>query len=67
MIVTTTTHATSPIPDADTSAMLECLREAVAEALDRKQRLGQYWVQWTADGPRLIGADAPTSEAAGAE
>ena len=49
----------SASPDQETVAMLECLRAAVAEALDRKRRLGHYWVEWTADGPALVGADAP--------
>jgi hypothetical protein len=45
----------------DTLAMLECLRAAVAEALDRKRKLGQYFVHWDANGPKLEGQDAPTS------
>lgn len=47
------------IPDADTLAMLACLRSAVTEALERKRRLGQYFVQWSPEGPRLTGPDAP--------
>lgn len=62
MTITTSTPA-SPTPDPDTAAMLDCLRAAVAEALDRKQPLGQYWVQWSAEGPRLTGADAPALKA----
>ena len=30
----------------DVQVALDCLREAVAEALDRKRRLGQYAVIW---------------------
>ena len=54
----------STTPDPETAAMLDCLRAAVAEALDRKRRLGHYWVEWTADGPALIGADAPSLQRA---
>jgi hypothetical protein len=46
-------------PTVDTLAMLSCLRSAVAEALERKRRLGQYFVQWSPEGPRLTGPDAP--------
>jgi hypothetical protein len=46
-------------PTADTLAMLACLRSAVAEALERKRRLGQYFVQWSPEGPRFSGPDAP--------
>jgi hypothetical protein len=49
----------SDTPDADTLAMLACLRSAVAETLERKRRLGQYYVQWSPEGPRLTGPDAP--------
>jgi hypothetical protein len=44
----------------DADVTLECLREAVAEALERKRRLGHYSVQWIDGGPQLIGEDAPT-------
>jgi hypothetical protein len=46
-------------PSAESLAILACLREAVAEALERKRRLGQYSVQWSPEGPRFIGPDAP--------
>jgi hypothetical protein len=46
-------------PPGDTLAMLACLREAVAEALERKRLLGQYWAEWTPEDPRLSGPDAP--------
>lgn len=51
-------------PSPDTLIMLECLREAVAEELDRKRRLGQYAVFWDWDSkqPVLIGEDAPPTQ-----
>lgn len=33
---------------------LNVLREAVAEAIDRKRRLGQYWVEWDGEKPVKI-------------
>jgi hypothetical protein len=30
---------------------LNVLREAVAAAIDRKRRLGQYWVEWDGEKP----------------
>lgn len=50
---------TLPSISHETQAMMECLREAVSEALDRKRRLGQYYAQWTPEGIQLIGPDAP--------
>lgn len=42
-------------PTPDTQTMLDSLRDAVSETLERKRRLGQY-----ADGkPVLVGDDAP--------
>lgn len=38
---------------------LEALTRAVAEALERKRRLGQYAVVWREDRPVCIGPDAP--------
>jgi hypothetical protein len=53
--------STPSIPplDPDTQAMLECLQQAVAKALERKRRLGHYAVFW--DGKAIIaeGEDAP--------
>lgn len=43
----------------DTQEMLDCLRNAVADALERKRRLGQYAVFWQDGKPVLIGEDAP--------
>ena len=39
--------------------MLETLKQAVAEALERKRRLGQYAVVWRDGKPVMIGPDAP--------
>jgi hypothetical protein len=47
------------IPNPDTQAMLDCLREAVKKNLDRKRRLGQYVVQWSNNAPVLLGDDVP--------
>ncbi len=43
----------------DTQEMLDSLRSAVAETLERKRRLGQYAVIWQDGRPVLIGEDAP--------
>lgn len=43
----------------DTQEMLDSLRNAVADALERKRRLGQYAVFWQDGKPVLIGEDAP--------
>lgn len=45
--------------DARAQAILECLREAVADAIETKRKLGQYWVVNTPDGPRFEGPGAP--------
>jgi hypothetical protein len=45
--------------EAQAEAMLECLKEAVAEAIETKRKLGQYWVVNTPDGPRFEGPGAP--------
>jgi hypothetical protein len=42
-----------------TQAILEALRKAVAETLDRKRRLGHYAVIWRDGKPVAIGDDAP--------
>ncbi len=44
-------------PDAQKT--LEALRKAVADTLDRKQRLGHYAVIWRDGKPVTIGDDAP--------
>ncbi|CAM3537034.1 hypothetical protein [Halomonas lysinitropha] len=43
----------------DTQEMLDSLRAAVAETLERKRRLGQYAVFWQDGKPVFIGEDAP--------
>lgn len=47
-----------PTPDYETQA-LDALTRAVAGALERKRRLGQYAVVWREDRPVCIGPDAP--------
>ncbi|ERS81959.1 hypothetical protein [Halomonas sp. PBN3] len=44
----------------DTQEMLDSLRTAVADTLERKRRLGQYAVIWQDGKPVLVGEDAPT-------
>jgi len=39
--------------------ILDALSHAVAEALDRKQRLGQYAVVWHEGRPVFIGDELP--------
>lgn len=39
--------------DPSTLAMWRSLGTAVSEALERKRRLGHYWVEWTGSGPRI--------------
>ncbi|WP_417330608.1 hypothetical protein [Halomonas cupida] len=43
----------------DTQEMLDSLRTAVADTLERKRRLGQYAVIWQDGKPVLVGDDAP--------
>ena len=47
------------IPSPDTQIMLDVLTTAVAKALDKKKRLGQYAVIWVNDKPLVVGDDAP--------
>lgn len=49
------TEATKPSPESQ--KMLEVLQQAVAEALDKKQRLGQYAVVWQDGAPVMVGGD----------
>ncbi|BBL77447.1 hypothetical protein [Methylomagnum ishizawai] len=42
--------------------LLDCLTQAVAEALERKRRLGQYAVVWREGKPVFVGEDSPPSE-----
>lgn len=46
-------------PTPDTQTMLDSLRDAVADTLERKRRLGQYAVIWQDGKPVLVGDDAP--------
>lgn len=45
-------------PSDQAKAILESLRLAVHETLERKQRLGQYAVIWEDGELRLIGAES---------
>jgi hypothetical protein len=49
----------------DTQPTLDALRRAVAEALERKRRLGQYAVTWRDGGPVLAISDPPALPEAG--
>ena len=49
------------VPSADGQRMLECLRQAVGKALERKRRLGQYAVVWQNGKPVTIYAEAPSA------
>ena len=44
-------------PSAESQRMLESLRQAVAKALERKRRLGQYAVIWQDGKPVIIHAE----------
>lgn len=55
---------TPPTPSPETQAMLDCLRQAIADTLERKRRLGQYAVLWSGDAPVAVGEDAPVQLAA---
>lgn len=46
--------------DEHTRQGLECLRQAVAEALERKRKLGQYAVFWRDGRVVFEGPDAPS-------
>jgi hypothetical protein len=48
--------------EAGTLAILQCLHEAGAEAIEIKRKLGQYWVVNTPDGPRFEGPGAPKEQ-----
>lgn len=47
----------------DDELALQALRRAVAEALDRKRRLGQYAAIWRDGRVHLVGEDAPVPDA----
>ncbi|MDO9163772.1 MAG: hypothetical protein Q8N35_18130 [Methylococcaceae bacterium] len=46
-------------PSQEAQAMLDCLRQAVANTLERKRRLGQYAVLWSGGTAITVGEDAP--------
>jgi hypothetical protein len=50
---------TSAPPSPQAQAMLKALRAAVANSLDKKQKLGQYAVIWQNGQPVQAGTDAP--------
>jgi hypothetical protein len=49
--------------DDHVAKALDALKRAVAEALDRKRRLGQYYVVWRDGRAVRIGPDAPAEPA----
>lgn len=48
-----------PEPSKEGRELLESLRQSVANALERKRRLGQYAVTWQDGKPLAKGDDAP--------
>ncbi len=55
------------IHDPTHEQILECLRDAVAEELERKRRLGHYYVIWEHGKLVYVGDDAPKDENPDAE
>ena len=53
--------------DPTREQILDCLRDAVAEELERKRRLGHYYVFWEDGKLVYIGDDAPKDENPDAE
>jgi hypothetical protein len=53
---------TSAPPSPQTLIMLKALRAAVANTLDRKQKLGQYAVIWQNGRPVKTDGAAPKAE-----
>lgn len=50
---------TQPIqPSPQSQEMLNALRRAVADALEKKRRLGQYAVVWEDGRPVMLGGEA---------
>jgi len=43
---------------------LKALQRAVDQAMDRKRRLGQYWIEWDGEKPVKIYPDDTTDNAA---
>jgi len=50
---------TREAPSQECIIVLESLRKAVEQALDRKKRLGQYAVVWQDGKPTIVGGDKP--------
>lgn len=46
-------------PSISSQILLESLRQAVANALERKRRLGQYAVVWRDGQPAILESDLP--------
>lgn len=57
-------RASDQHPGVTTQAILESLQRAVEQELERKRRLGHYYV--TSENGKIVfhGEDAPTNEAA---
>jgi hypothetical protein len=51
-------------PNSNDQDDLAALKRAVAKAIDRKRRLGQYWVEWDGEKPVKIYPDRTTDTAA---
>lgn len=50
---------TSTLPSENGKKVLESLKKAVSEALEKKRRLGHYAVIWNGKKPVQSGDDAP--------
>lgn len=46
---------------SEDAQLLDCLRQAGHEAVERKRRLGQYAVVWRDGAPAFIGPNPPSS------
>ncbi|MBK8510460.1 MAG: hypothetical protein V9G63_09255 [Candidatus Competibacter sp.] len=49
------------IPSLEGQNQLDALRKSVANALEKKRRLGQYAVTWEKGQPVMRGEDAPVA------
>ena len=50
---------TTKTPSSKALLIQESMKQAVAKALEKKRRLGQYAVIWEDGKPVLVGEDAP--------
>lgn len=50
------------VPSEKGQIELATLKSAVAQALERKRRLGQYAVIWKDGKPAMVGEDAPEAD-----